>query len=160
MNGFDNEHVEIAQLYGSIADDLFGAFAEFEAVASGTRAQNYLYSLSINPPEPLSREQYDEAIAQIEDGLGLKGQPRAVVFHIKHGREHCHVVWSRIDIDKMKAIHMAYDHEKLMDISISLAANMAFRSRQASRPGPKNAPLKRKSWSPHLPKKHSKKNRV
>lgn len=121
MNALDNERVEIAEVYGAVAEDLHGAFAEFEAVASGTRAKQYLYSLSINPSAPLSREQYDEAIAAIEDRLGLTGQPRAVVFHVKHGREHCHVVWSRIDVEKMRAIHMAHDHRRLCDLSCELA---------------------------------------
>ncbi|SPH17901.1 hypothetical protein DEA8626_01429 [Defluviimonas aquaemixtae] len=126
MNGFDNERIEIAELRGSVADDLYGAFAEFEAVAAGTKADKYLYSLSINPPEPLTRDQYLEAIATIEDRLGLGGQPRAVVFHVKPdengiGREHCHVVWSRIDLEAMKAIHMSHDKRRLMDCAVELA---------------------------------------
>lgn len=121
MNGFDNESVEIAQVHGAVADDLLGAFAEFEAVASGTKAKDYLYSLSINPPSDLTRAQYFEAIAAIENRLGLTDQPRAVVFHVKDGREHCHVVWSRIDVDNMKAIHMAHDKRKLMDLACALA---------------------------------------
>jgi len=121
MNALDNERVEIAEVYGAVAEDLHGAFAEFAAVASGTRAKQYLYSLSINPSAPLTREQYDEAIAAIEERLGLTGQPRAVVFHVKHGREHCHVVWSRIDLEKMRAIHMAHDHRRLCDLSCELA---------------------------------------
>ena len=126
MNSYDNERVEIAEIHGAVADDLFGAFAEFEAVASGTKASKYLYSLSINPPSPLSREQYGEAIALIEERLGLTGQPRAVVFHVKPdgqgiGREHCHVVWSRIDVDRMKAVHLSHDRSRLMDCAVQLA---------------------------------------
>lgn len=126
MNSYDNERVEIAEIHGAVADDLFGAFAEFEAVASGTKASKYLYSLSINPPSPLSREQYGEAMALIEERLGLQGQPRAVVFHIKPdgqgtGREHCHVVWSRIDVDRMKAVHLSHDRSRLMDCAVQLA---------------------------------------
>lgn len=126
MNGFDNERVELADLRGAVADDLYGAFAEFEAVAAGTRAEKYLYSLSINPSEPLTRDQYLDAVGTIENRLGLSGQPRAVVFHVKPdehgvGREHCHVVWSRIDIEKMKAIHMSHDKTRLMDCAVELA---------------------------------------
>jgi len=125
-NEFDNERVEIAEVYGTVAGDLMGAFAEFEAVAQGTRAEKYLYSLSINPPDELTREQYFEAIEAIENRLGLTGQPRAVVFHVKadkHGipREHCHVVWSRIDVENMRAIHLAHDKRKLMDMACELA---------------------------------------
>jgi MobA/VirD2-like, nuclease domain len=121
MNLFDNEQVEIAEVYGTVAGDLYGAFAEFEAVAAGTRASEPLYSLSINPPAPLTREQYFEAIQTIETGLGLTGQPRAVIFHVKDGREHCHVVWSRIDIEKMRAIQMSHDRRRLMDMACELA---------------------------------------
>ena len=121
MNSFDNERIEIAEVYGTVAGDLHGAFAEFEAVSLGTKAKEYLYSLSISPSAPLTREQYNEAIAAIENRLGLTDQPRAVVFHVKDGREHCHVVWSRIDVDKMRAIHMAHDHRKLMDLACELA---------------------------------------
>lgn len=126
MNSFDNERVDIAEVSGTVARDLLGAFAEFEAVALGTRAQNYLYSLSINPPEPLTREQYHEAIGEIEKGLGLTGQPRAVVFHVKDGREHGHVVWSRIDLDQMKAIQMSHDRSRLMDLACRLSHRFGF----------------------------------
>ena len=121
MQAFDNERVEIAEVSGTVATDLHGAFAEMEAVAAGTKAENYLYSLSINPSAPLTRDQYHEAIAEIEDRLHLSGQPRAIVFHVKDGREHAHVVWSRIDADTMTSIHMAYDHSKLCDLSCELA---------------------------------------
>lgn len=121
MNGFDNERIEIAEVHGTVAGDLYGAFAEFEAVSLGTKAKEYLYSLSINPREPLTREQYYEAIQDIEHRLGLTDQPRAVVFHVKDGREHCHVVWSRINVEKMRAVHMSHDHSRLMDLSCELA---------------------------------------
>ena len=70
---------------------------------------------------PLTREQYFDYIDRAEERLGLSGQPRAVVFHIKHGREHCHVVWSRIDPFAEKAIHMAFDHDKLMMVTREFA---------------------------------------
>lgn len=126
MNGFDNERIELAEVYGTVAGDLFGAFAEFEAVAQGTKAREYLYSLSISPPQPMTREQYYEAIETIEQGLGLDDQPRAVVFHVKHGREHCHVVWSRIDVENMRAIHLSFDHSRLMDLACSLCHRFGF----------------------------------
>ncbi len=121
LNKFDNDSVEIAEVYGTVSDELYGAFAEFEAVAAGTKATKPLYSLSINPSAPLTREQYHEAIQEIEHGLGLTDQPRAVVFHVKDGREHCHVVWSRIDGERMRAIHMSHDHSRLCDLACKLA---------------------------------------
>lgn len=120
-NEFDNERVVIAQVRGTVADTLHGAFAEIEAVASGTRCKEPFYSLAINPSAPLTRDQYMAAIDHIEDRLGLTGQPRAVVFHTKHGREHCHVAWSRIDLDSMKAIPMNHDRMKLRTCARELA---------------------------------------
>src|SRR6185312_16951246 len=89
-----------------------------------TRCRNYLYSLSVNPDPahgPLTREQYLEFIDRAEQKLGLVGQPRAVVFHIKEGREHCHVIWSRIDTNQGKAIHQAFDRETLMMVTRQFA---------------------------------------
>ena len=119
LNGVDNETVAVAELRGTTAADLFGAFAEYEATAAGTRCTEPLYSLSINPPHAIDRAAYFAAIERIEQTLNLQGQPRAVIFHVKHGREHCHVVWSRIqaDGDQLKAVHMRYDHNRLMDLS-------------------------------------------
>ncbi|WP_065331627.1 relaxase/mobilization nuclease domain-containing protein [Tritonibacter mobilis] len=121
LNAYDNERVELAHMRGTISEDLHGALAEFEAVASGTRAQKPLFSLSMNPSDKLSREQYFEAIDAVEKKLGFTGQPRAVVFHIKDGREHCHVVWSRIDGANMKAIPDSFYKAKLCDMSVALA---------------------------------------
>ena len=113
MNLYDNDAMELAEVRGTLAQDLHGALAEFEAHAAGTRCKQALYSLSINPSEPMTRAQYYAAIDRIEDGLGFAGQPRAVVFHVKGGREHCHVVWSRIDTVKMRAVQLSHDHQKL-----------------------------------------------
>lgn len=121
MNEFDNERVLLTELRGTIATDLKGAFAEFEAIASGTKCTQPLYSLSINPSQPMSPAQYEEAITAIEDKLGLTGQPRVIVFHEKYGREHAHVVWSRIRVDNMRAIAMSHDHRKLCDLACDLA---------------------------------------
>ncbi len=121
MNEFDNERIEVSQVRGTVADDLHGAFGEFEAHAAGTRCREPLYSLSINPSAPISREQYYTAIDRIEQRLGLSGQARAVVFHVKHGREHCHVVWSRIDTAKMRAVQLSHDRQKLRSLARELA---------------------------------------
>jgi hypothetical protein len=130
LNTQDNERMEVAQVRGAVARDLHGAFAEWEAQAHTlTRCSNYIYSLSINPDQRqgrLTKEQYLDYIDRAENRLGLAGQPRAVVFHIKKDkngvpREHCHVVWSRIDAERGKARHMAFDHDKLMMVTREFA---------------------------------------
>ncbi|MEZ5551518.1 MAG: relaxase/mobilization nuclease domain-containing protein [Pseudomonadales bacterium] len=125
LNVHDNEELEFVGVRGAIARDLHGAFAEWEAQAHAlTKCRNYLYSMSVNPDpnqDPLNRAQYMDYITRAEEKLGLSDQPRAVVFHRKHGREHCHVVWSRIDAEKGKAIHIAFDHQKLMMVTKEFA---------------------------------------
>lgn len=130
LNEFDNEYVEIAEVRGAIARDLHGAFAEWEAQAGAlTRCRQYLCSLSISPDEwqgRLTREQYLDYIARAEEKLGLSGQPRAVIFHIKEDgrgrlREHCHVVWSRVDAEKGRAVQLSFFKEKLMTVTREFA---------------------------------------
>src|ERR1039458_8564829 len=120
LNSYDNDSVEIVDMRGAIAQDLHGAFAEWYAEAKATKCIQYLYSLSINPDHtqgPFNREHYDDFIRRTEDKLGLSGQPRPAVFHVKHGREHCHVVWSRIDTEKMKAVQLSHDRQKLRAVA-------------------------------------------
>lgn len=125
LNAHDNEYVELAEVRGAVAEDLHGAFAEWEAIAHNlTKCRNYLYSLSVNPDlgqGQLSRDQYRDYADRVETALGLTGQPRALVFHIKEGREHCHIVWSRIDARAGKAIHQPFDHDKLMMVTREFA---------------------------------------
>ncbi len=118
----ENDHVEVHELRGFVSDDLVSALNEVHAVSKGTRAKQFLFSLSLNPPlqEKVSTPEFEKAIGQVEDKLGLSDQPRAIVFHEKQGRRHCHVVWSRIDSQAMKAIPLPYTKYKLMGISRDL----------------------------------------
>lgn len=45
---------------------------------------------------------------------------------MKDGREHCHVVWSRIDIERMRAIQLSFDHSRLMDMACELSHKFGF----------------------------------
>ncbi|MGB0515107.1 MAG: relaxase/mobilization nuclease domain-containing protein, partial [Wenzhouxiangellaceae bacterium] len=101
--------------------DLHGAFAEWELQAdTRTKCEKYLFSLSINPDQEqgrLTRAQYADYIDRTEKALGLSGQPRAVIYHVKDGREHCHVVWSRIDTDAGKAVQLSFWKQKTMMVT-------------------------------------------
>jgi len=125
QNTYDNEVMEVAEIRGAIASDLHGAFKEWEVQAETlTRCRKYLYSMSINPdPQQgdLTRDEYRDYVKRAEETLGLSDQPRAIVFHTKNGREHCHVVWSRIDADHQKAVHIAFDRDKLMRVTREFA---------------------------------------
>lgn len=118
----DNDHVTVHELRGFISDELHGAFNEAYAVSRGTRCKQFLFSLSLNPPETadVSVEAFEQAIASIERRLGLADQPRAIIFHEKNGRRHAHCVWSRIDAAEMKAINLPHYKMKLRDVSRDL----------------------------------------
>lgn len=118
----DNEHVELHEVSGFVSDELLEAFHEADAIAKGTRCKNYLFSMSLNPPEGayVETEVFERAADRIGKKLGLDNQPRAIVFHEKDGRRHAHVVWSRIDTKKMRAINMPHYKTKLRDVSREL----------------------------------------
>lgn len=122
MRTDENEHVEVHELRGFAADDLPGAFKEAQAVSRATRCRQFLFSLSLNPPEtenvPIAT--FEAAIDRIEAKLGLEDQPRAVVFHEKEGRRHAHCVWSRIDAETMTAKQMSFFKTRLTEVSREL----------------------------------------
>jgi len=118
----ENDHVQVHEIRGFVSSDLMGAFKESEAQSKGTRCKQYLYSLSLNPPQDkaVSIEDFEKAIDQAEERLGLTGQPRAIVFHEKEGRRHAHAVWSRIDTERMKAVQLSHSKRKLNELSKQL----------------------------------------
>lgn len=118
----ENEHVDLYELRGFVSDNLMSALNEAYALSKGTKAKQFLYSLSINPPAPenASIKDFLEAAERVEQELGLSNQPRAIVFHEKQGRRHAHAVWSRIDTAEMKAIQLSYTKRKLHEISREL----------------------------------------
>jgi hypothetical protein len=122
LNTKDNEHAHVHELRGFVADDLPGAFQEAYAASKGTRAKQFLFSLSLNPPpkEHVPTEDFVAAIDRIEERLGLAGQPRAIVFHEKDGRRHAHTVWSRIDAQNMRAVPLPHYKLKLKDVARDL----------------------------------------
>lgn len=118
----ENEQVEIHEVSGFVSETVMGAMKEAQAMALGTRCKQYLFSVSLNPPETeaVRVEVFEGAIAKIEERLGLEGQPRVVVFHEKEGRRHAHVVWSRIDAETMTAKQLSFYKAKLQEVSREL----------------------------------------
>lgn len=122
MNDRDNDHVTLYELRGFIAHDLHGALAETYAISKGTKCQQFMFSLSLNPPKNTTASEQDfmGAVDRAEQKLGLSDQPRAIIFHEKEGRRHAHVVWSRIDATTMKAINLPHFKRKLNDLARDL----------------------------------------
>ena len=122
-NDRDNDHVEVAEVQGTLAQDLHGAFYEVELAAEGTRAKQAFFSVQVSPPPELesNTQAYLDVADRIEAKCGLEGQPRALVFHEKEGRRHAHMVWSRIDTENAKAIDLPFFGRKLRDVAIEVS---------------------------------------
>jgi hypothetical protein len=118
----ENDQLEVHEIRGFASSDVMGALNEAYAVSRGTKCKQFLYSLSLNPPPDAEVKTSDfvAAIDKTENRLSLDGQSRVIVFHEKEGRRHAHAVWSRIDIDEMKAINMSHDRLKLQEVSREL----------------------------------------
>jgi hypothetical protein len=118
----ENEHVEVHEVRGFASQNLMAALNESYAISRATRCKQFLFSLSLNPPkhENVSTETFKQAIERAEEKLGLNDQPRAIVFHEKNGRRHCHAVWSRIKLDEMKAVQLSFSKRRLIDLSREL----------------------------------------
>jgi hypothetical protein len=121
-NAEKNERVTLLEVKGTVAQDLRGALVEMDACALGTRCERPLYHAAISPgpPHRLTPEQRQEAIDALEKKLGLQGHARVVVIHEKLGREHIHVVWSRIDLDKMRSVSDSHNYRKHEEVARDL----------------------------------------
>lgn len=122
MNIHDNDHITVLEINGFVADDLHGALSEAHAISKATQCTQFMFSLSLNPPDHHTATEQDflDAADQAEQKLGLTDQSRAIIIHEKEGRRHAHVVWSRIDADEMKAINLPHFKTKLRNLSRDL----------------------------------------
>ncbi|MBL4638893.1 MAG: hypothetical protein JKY57_00005, partial [Kordiimonadaceae bacterium] len=122
LNTHDNEHVTVHQVRGFVSDDVVGAMKEAHAISLGTHCKQFLFSVSLNPPqnENVGVDVFESTIDQIEERNNLSGQPRVIVFHEKEGRRHAHAVWSRIDAETMTARELPFFKNRLQEISKEL----------------------------------------
>lgn len=118
----ENDHIEVHEIRGFVANNVVNALREAYAVSRGTRCKQFLFSLSLSPPPTASVPvaAFEKAIADVEARLGLVGQPRVIVFHEKFGRRHAHCVWSRIDPKTLRAINLPHFKMKLREASRQL----------------------------------------
>jgi len=123
-----NERVRIVEIRGVAADNVADAVLEMDAHGAGTRAQKPLYHAHINnrAHERMTDEQRAYAVDRLEKELGLTGQPRVVVVHEKKGREHCHIVWSRIDLEHGVAISDSHNYVRHEIVARELERKFGF----------------------------------
>ena len=101
-----NERSELIQLRGSAGKSLEDAVQEWSLTAAGTRCKLPIYSASINPRGTRSSAASNICVRPTSSRRSWPHGPAAGGGHPseRKGREHAHVVWSRIDIDRMRAI--------------------------------------------------------
>jgi hypothetical protein len=121
-NAEKNERVSLIETRGTIAQDLRGALVEMDTHAIGTRCERSLYhaAMSPEPPHVLTPAQRSEAIDALEKKLGLDGHARIVVMHEKLGRQHIHIVWSRIDLANMRSVSDSHNYRKHEEVARDL----------------------------------------
>jgi hypothetical protein len=105
LNDKTNEKAELREVRGTLSQDLEAVLWEMKDVAGGSRChRNFLYQAHINPraDEKLTPEQWRHAVDTLERNLGLEGHQRAVIEHVKEGRQHYHIVWNRVDQDTLR----------------------------------------------------------
>lgn len=110
----DQQKVAVLDLRGSLLDDLGSSLCmwEVEALAT-TKAEKPLYHMQIRlaPGEGLDQGQWFRTLDIVEQKLNLTDHPRAVVAHDLNGERHLHVVYSRLDRERMKLLNMGHDRK-------------------------------------------------
>ena len=81
-----------------------------------------LYHANIDPDavKRLTEAQKRRAVDCLEKALGFDNQPRIVIEHQKKGREHLHVVWLRVDTDRMRVLSDSFNYYKHERVATAL----------------------------------------
>jgi hypothetical protein len=147
----ENDRAEVVASYGLRSDNIPDMLREMEALAQGTRCENYFYQMNLNPVgnEQLTEQQWDRAREIAEKHHGFEGQAYFVVEHVKNGRLHHHIVWSRVDLETMRAISDSHDARTNHAIARRIEWELGLQKvtgpydREPGEPRPKRAP---KPW--------------
>jgi hypothetical protein len=112
LRGKENDLVAVREILGFATLNPDEALQMIELSAKGTRCEKPVYSAKVNPePDRLwTEEEVRRAVELLEENLGLKGHPRVVIEHNKHGRVHYHVLWSRFHPGGGPAKNMGNDY--------------------------------------------------
>jgi hypothetical protein len=149
QNDKKNDRAELKEIRGLGATNLKDALLEMQEDARHTRCENFFYQANFNPAsnERLTEEQWQRAFEIFEKHRGIPpGQARVVYEHEKEGRVHRHVIWSRIDLETMKAwpdrldakICHAASREIAAELGLQHAPSPYDKDREGERP--KRAP--------------------
>lgn len=149
-----NETVELLHCDYSPRGNLKEAFCDMQALTTVTRGTKGLYHANIDPEAryDMTADQWRHAADVLEAELGLTGQPRALVLHVKNDRPHLHVVWARTDLETGKLRTDSYNYLAHERASLQLEREFghehtpgvhAKKDREAPRP---TQPFNRAAW--------------
>ena len=108
-----NEQVRVLEVLGVPTDDVTEALIEMDEIADAARAsRKNLYHAQINPEGhyDMTDEQWVRAVDVLAEELGLAGQPRVIVLHVKNGRAHAHVAFQRTDPETLNLISDSWNY--------------------------------------------------
>lgn len=118
METGENAEVNVLELPDS-ARSVGEAVRDMERMGKVTRGEKVLYHAQINPNpgEPMWKGDWIRSADILAEKLGMEGQPRVIVFHLKEGylegaREHAHVVFQRTDVEKGRLISDSHNYRK------------------------------------------------
>lgn len=127
----ENESVSVISLDGVAATNLAEAIEEMRLLAMGTRAGHGLYHASINldrvEAPTLTQAQWLECVDELGHRLGMDGHARAVVQHVKRGRPHIHVVFSRVHPLTLKVARDSHNYRIHEQTSRALEERLQLR---------------------------------
>jgi len=142
--GKDDEEAQVYEVFGFASDDIHQAFRSIDAMAAGSRLAKPFFHVQVRNPEGecLTRAQWVTVADRIERVHGLRGQGRAIAFHIdrKTGHEHMHVAWSRMDGWTLKAKSLPFFKQRLKAVSRELEIELGLTRISSTRPRPEMAP--------------------
>ena len=135
-----NESIRLVEISDTSAKDLIDAFRNMWMVGRTTRAQKPLHHVSINPmkDERLTDAQVKRICERLEEKYGYKpgDHQRVIVEHVKDGRQHFHVMWSRVSMRTGRPVWPGHHWNKSkqaareMEIELGLKRPVPRRRRQ------------------------------
>lgn len=144
----ENERVRVVKIEGLASENIYDLLCEIEGQGLGTRCKNPLWIAAINPgpKEQFSEQDRDRAREILEQERGYRGQPYFMVEHEKKGWKHWHVIYSRIDVEHMRALPDALDAKvchaaaRRIESELGLARVIGPFDREPGTPRPPRAP--------------------
>ena len=92
-----NDRVEEWGIRGDILRELKETLNDWRSDSLGTNCTKPLYHVQLNPDRTVSYAELHKALDILEKYMGFGKQPRVIVLHENKGRQHFHIVYSRMD---------------------------------------------------------------